>query len=148
MIISALNKCKCTWNKCLNVNKCTANGITKLIQLNCRLIGCENAIGIMTKLQTSLAAEETWVDGATEKLSALPTATSALELDVSTNPCHSKHLFFIKNSPNHTHKNSSPFPVSVHLSTEKKYSFFSVFVSLFCKWKKQRIKRQIFQLFD
>ncbi|XP_031629806.1 dystonin isoform X14 [Contarinia nasturtii] len=50
-------------------------------QLADRLIGCENAIGIMTKLQTSLAAEETWVDGATEKLSALPTATSALELD-------------------------------------------------------------------
>lgn len=38
----------------------------------------------MTKLQTSLASEETWVDGATEKLTALPTATSALELDVST----------------------------------------------------------------
>lgn len=49
-----------------------------------RLVGCENAIGIMTKLQTSLANEETWVDGATEKLTALPTATSALELDVST----------------------------------------------------------------
>lgn len=49
-----------------------------------RLVGCENAIGIMTKLQTSLANEETWVDGATEKLSAMPTATSALELDVST----------------------------------------------------------------
>lgn len=48
-----------------------------------RLVGCENAIGIMTKLQTSLANEETWVDGATEKLTALPTATSALELDVS-----------------------------------------------------------------
>lgn len=37
----------------------------------------------MTKLQTSLSKEETWVDGATEKLTALPTATSALELDVS-----------------------------------------------------------------
>lgn len=37
----------------------------------------------MTKLQTSLVTEETWVDGAAEKLSALPTATSALELDVS-----------------------------------------------------------------
>lgn len=49
-----------------------------------RLRSCENAIGIMTKLQTSLVAEETWVDGAAEKLSAaLPTATSALELDVS-----------------------------------------------------------------
>lgn len=46
---------------------------------------CENAIGVMTKLQTSLVAEETWVDGATEKLSVLPTATSALELDVSRN---------------------------------------------------------------
>ncbi|XP_055317105.1 dystonin isoform X42 [Sitodiplosis mosellana] len=50
-------------------------------QLADRLVGCENGIGILTKLQTSLAAEETWVDGATEKLSALPTATSALELD-------------------------------------------------------------------
>lgn len=49
-------------------------------------MGCENALGIMTKLQTSLVAEESWVDGAAEKLSALPTATSALELDVSTNP--------------------------------------------------------------
>lgn len=49
----------------------------------------------MTKLQTSLANEETWVDGATEKLSALPTATSALELDVSTNfPDMSNHYFF------------------------------------------------------
>lgn len=37
----------------------------------------------MTKLQTSLVTEETWVDGAAEKLSALPTATSAMELDVS-----------------------------------------------------------------
>lgn len=55
---------------------------------NFRLVGCENAIGIMTKLQTSLAHEETWVDGATEKLTALPTATSAFELDVSTNPSH------------------------------------------------------------
>lgn len=27
--------------------------------------------------------EETWVDGTTEKLSSMPTATSALELDVS-----------------------------------------------------------------
>lgn len=37
----------------------------------------------MTKLQTSLVAEETWVDGAAEKLASLPTATSAYELDVS-----------------------------------------------------------------
>lgn len=65
-----------------------------------RVIGCENAIGIMTKLQSSLAAEETWVDGTTEKLSALPTATSALELDVCTCPS----WFHYKNKthpPNH-----------------------------------------------
>lgn len=48
-----------------------------------RLRSCENAIGVMTKLQTSLVAEETWVDGAAEKLASLPTATSAYELDVS-----------------------------------------------------------------
>lgn len=59
---------------------------------NFRLVGCENAIGIMTKLQTSLANEETWVDGATEKLTALPTATSALELDVSKQ--FEKNIFF------------------------------------------------------
>lgn len=46
----------------------------------------------MTKLQTSLVAEETWVDGAAEKLSAaLPNATSALELDVSI--CFHFHIF-------------------------------------------------------
>lgn len=54
------------------------------VLLKIRLVECENAIGIMTKLQTSLANEESWIDGATEKLTALPTATSALELDVST----------------------------------------------------------------
>lgn len=52
----------------------------------CSLRSCENAIGIMTQLQSSLVTEETWVDGATEKLSALPTATSAMELDVSIAP--------------------------------------------------------------
>lgn len=56
------------------------------------MIGCENAIGIMTKLQTSLSKEETWVDGATEKLTALPTATSALELDVSTKYSYNKYI--------------------------------------------------------
>ncbi|KAG4070127.1 hypothetical protein HA402_013370 [Bradysia odoriphaga] len=50
-------------------------------QLADRLRSCENAIGVMTKLQTSLVAEETWVDGAAEKLASLPTATSAYELD-------------------------------------------------------------------
>lgn len=62
-----------------------------------RMRSCENAIGVMTKLQTSLVAEETWVDGATEKLSVLPTATSALELDVS-NPTRTHHK---KHHPSH-----------------------------------------------
>lgn len=47
----------------------------------------------MTKLQTSLSKEETWVDGATEKLQSLPTAKSALELDVSTNVVFVKIIF-------------------------------------------------------
>lgn len=38
----------------------------------------------MKNLQTSIVVEETWVEKQTEKLQALPTATSARELDVST----------------------------------------------------------------
>ena len=47
----------------------------------------------MTKLQTSLVAEETWVDGAAEKLASLPTSTSAYELDVSISfvPKHNRN---------------------------------------------------------
>lgn len=48
-----------------------------------RLASCESAIGLMKNLQHSLQTEENWVDGTAEKLSALPTATSAHELDVS-----------------------------------------------------------------
>lgn len=44
---------------------------------------CENAIGLMKNLQLPLQVEESWVDGTTGKLSAMPTATSAYELDVS-----------------------------------------------------------------
>lgn len=44
---------------------------------------CESAIGLLKNLQSSIQIEESWVDGQTEKLSALPTATSAYELDVS-----------------------------------------------------------------
>lgn len=40
----------------------------------------------MKNLQTSMQVEESWVDGTAEKLSAMPTATSALELDVSMLP--------------------------------------------------------------
>lgn len=69
---------------------------------------CENAIGVMTKLQTSLVTEETWVDGATEKISVLPTATSALELDVS----HSLHITIT-----HTHF-SVEYQFLIHTSTK------------------------------
>lgn len=57
----------------------------------------------MTKLQTSLATEETWVDGATEKLTALPTATSAFELDVSTKqkPFHNHYEYTQKVRKSH-----------------------------------------------
>lgn len=61
----------------------------------CRIVGCENSIGILTKLQTSLPKEESWVDGTTEKLTALPTATSALELDVSVMFLFIKKIHFI-----------------------------------------------------
>lgn len=44
---------------------------------------CETAIGLMKNLQSSVQVEESWVDGTTERLSAMPTATSAYELDVS-----------------------------------------------------------------
>lgn len=45
---------------------------------------CEAAIGLLKSLQSSIQVEESWIDGQTEKLSELPTATSAYELDVST----------------------------------------------------------------
>lgn len=48
-----------------------------------RMRSCENAIGLMKNLQSSVQVEESWVDGTTERLSAMPTATSAYELDVS-----------------------------------------------------------------
>ncbi|XP_065091738.1 dystonin isoform X34 [Ochlerotatus camptorhynchus] len=50
-------------------------------QLAERLRSVETAIGLMKNLQTSIVVEETWVEKQTEKLQALPTATSARELD-------------------------------------------------------------------
>lgn len=38
----------------------------------------------MKNIQTSVVVEENWVEAHTSKLQSLPTATSALELDVST----------------------------------------------------------------
>lgn len=51
-----------------------------------RLRSCETAIGLLKNLQAGIQVEETWVDGTTEKLSSMPTAASALELDVSNFP--------------------------------------------------------------
>ncbi|KQS62684.1 uncharacterized protein Dere_GG22462, isoform T [Drosophila erecta] len=50
-------------------------------QLGERMRSCETAIGLMKNLQSSVQVEESWVDGTTEGLSAMPTATSAYELD-------------------------------------------------------------------
>nr|XP_016942946.1 dystonin isoform X17 [Drosophila suzukii] len=50
-------------------------------QLGERMRSCETAIGLMKNLQSSVQVEESWVDGTTERLSAMPTATSAYELD-------------------------------------------------------------------
>ncbi|XP_040167512.1 dystonin isoform X30 [Anopheles arabiensis] len=50
-------------------------------QLAERMRSVETAIGLMKNLQTSIVVEETWVEKQTEKLQALPTATSARELD-------------------------------------------------------------------
>ncbi|KRJ99263.1 uncharacterized protein Dyak_GE13333, isoform U [Drosophila yakuba] len=50
-------------------------------QLGERMRSCETAIGLMKNLQSSVQVEESWVDGTTQGLSAMPTATSAYELD-------------------------------------------------------------------
>ncbi|XP_016984577.2 dystonin isoform X35 [Drosophila rhopaloa] len=50
-------------------------------QLGERMRSCETAIGLLKNLQSSVQVEESWVDGTTERLSAMPTATSAYELD-------------------------------------------------------------------
>lgn len=49
----------------------------------CRLHSCENAIGLMKNLQTSLPMEESWVDGKIEKFQAMPLGVSVSELNVS-----------------------------------------------------------------
>lgn len=48
-----------------------------------RLRSCEQAIGLMKNMQSSLEIEEKFVDGAIESLESLPTATATHELDVS-----------------------------------------------------------------
>ncbi|XP_055855326.1 dystonin isoform X45 [Episyrphus balteatus] len=64
-----------------NVERLNTRWITVCTQLAERLRSCETAIGLLKNLQAGIQVEETWVDGTTEKLSAMPTAASALELD-------------------------------------------------------------------
>jgi hypothetical protein len=52
----------------------------------------EQAIGLMKNLQSSIVVEETWVEKQVEKLQSLPTATSARELDVSSQIILSLHI--------------------------------------------------------
>ncbi|XP_037953249.1 dystonin isoform X36 [Teleopsis dalmanni] len=64
-----------------NVERLNTRWSTTCNQLAERMRSCETAIGLMKNLQSSVQVEESWVDGTTEKLSAMPTATSAYELD-------------------------------------------------------------------
>lgn len=57
----------------------------------------EQAIGLMKNLQTSIVVEETWVEKQTEKLQSLPTATSARELDVSSQKLFAINFCFHQN---------------------------------------------------
>ncbi|XP_055530748.1 microtubule-actin cross-linking factor 1 isoform X33 [Wyeomyia smithii] len=64
-----------------NVERLNSRWNNICAQLAERLRSVETAIGLMKNLHTSIVVEETWVEKQTEKLQALPTATSARELD-------------------------------------------------------------------
>ncbi|XP_053967035.1 dystonin isoform X14 [Anastrepha ludens] len=64
-----------------NVGRLNTRWVTICNTVAERMRSCETVIGLMKNLQSSIQAEESWVDGQTEKLSAMPTATSAYELD-------------------------------------------------------------------
>ncbi|XP_004527545.1 microtubule-actin cross-linking factor 1 isoform X27 [Ceratitis capitata] len=64
-----------------NVGRLNTRWVTICNTIAERMRSCESAIGLLKNLQSSIQIEESWVDGQTEKLSALPTATSAYELD-------------------------------------------------------------------
>lgn len=51
----------------------------------------------MKNIHTSVVVEENWVEAHTSKLQSLPTATSALELDVSMNLVYRALHIFIYN---------------------------------------------------
>ncbi|XP_037826292.1 dystonin isoform X39 [Lucilia sericata] len=64
-----------------NVERLNTRWSTICNQLAERMRSCENAIGLMKNLQLPLQVEESWVDGTIDKVAAMPTATSAYELD-------------------------------------------------------------------
>ncbi|XP_067629140.1 microtubule-actin cross-linking factor 1 isoform X10 [Eurosta solidaginis] len=64
-----------------NVGRLNTRWMTICNTIADRMRSCETANGLMKNLQSSVQAEESWVDGQTEILSGLPTATAAYELD-------------------------------------------------------------------
>ncbi|XP_036218018.2 microtubule-actin cross-linking factor 1 isoform X18 [Bactrocera oleae] len=64
-----------------NIGRLNTRWVTICNTIAERMRSCEAAIGLLKSLQSSIQVEESWIDGQTEKLSELPTATSAYELD-------------------------------------------------------------------
>ncbi|XP_017464287.1 PREDICTED: dystonin isoform X11 [Rhagoletis zephyria] len=64
-----------------NVGRLNTRWVTICNTIAERMRSCETVNGLMKNLQSSVQVEESWIDGHTEKLSALPTATAAYELD-------------------------------------------------------------------
>ncbi|XP_049307094.1 dystonin isoform X18 [Bactrocera dorsalis] len=64
-----------------NIGRLNTRWVTICNTIAERMRSCETAIGLLKSLQSGIQVEESWIDGQTEKLSELPTATSAYELD-------------------------------------------------------------------
>ncbi|XP_065369779.1 dystonin isoform X16 [Calliphora vicina] len=64
-----------------NVERLNTRWSTVCNQLAERMRSCENAIGLMKNIQLPLQVEESWVEDVVDKVAAMPTATSAYELD-------------------------------------------------------------------
>ncbi|XP_039956890.1 dystonin isoform X18 [Bactrocera tryoni] len=64
-----------------NIGRLNTRWVTICNTIAERMRSCEAAIGLLKSLQSGIQVEESWIDGQTEKLSELPTATSAYELD-------------------------------------------------------------------
>ncbi|XP_018791082.1 PREDICTED: dystonin isoform X10 [Bactrocera latifrons] len=64
-----------------NIGRLNTRWVTICNTIAERMRSCEAAIGLLKSLQSGIQVEESWIDGQTAKLSELPTATSAYELD-------------------------------------------------------------------